>query len=212
MPKRYFKRSRKKRPRPTPRQENFIKGVAAGKTMTQAAIDAGYSPENANQSGYQAMNALRGRMPQLLERHGIGEDVLIGKYLLPLLDAHETKFFPQGITMQVKTVTKKGKERIVDKLVYTVDVQSLGIRHAALRTAFELHGSYAPRDPKEAAQFGVKIIKIDVPRPPDSFNQFQEFVDVIPENALTSHGSKPVNSTNGAPKNGNKPPTNEDES
>jgi hypothetical protein len=147
-------------------------------------------------------------VPELLERHGLGEEVLIEKYLLPLLDANETKFFPTGIKRNGKTV-------------YQVDVQALGIRHAALRTAFELHGSYAPRDPKEAAQYGVKIIRVDIPRPPDEFNQF---VDVIPESALSRHGVAPVtpptNGTNGTPhKNGNapakpngKPPTNGDAS
>jgi hypothetical protein len=193
VPKKYFKRDRKKKPLNL-RQQKFIQGLAKGKTQTQAAIDAGYSPKNADQSGYQALNTLRGRVPELLERHGFGEDVLIGKYLGPLLEAHETKFFPQGIKMEVKT--KKG---FASKLVYTVNVEALGIRHAALRTAFELHGSYAPRDPKEAAQYGVKIIKIDIPRPADSFNQF---VDVIPETALSRHGVKP---TNAAPANG-KPP------
>jgi len=47
-----------------------------------------------------------------------------------------------------------------------VNVAALGIRLSSLRTAFELHGSYAPRDPKEAAQFGVKVIVLDMPRPP----------------------------------------------
>jgi hypothetical protein len=202
MPKKYFPRTRKKR-KPTPRQQQFVKGIAKGKTLTQAALDAGYSPNHPAESGYQALNALRGRMPALLEKHGIGEDTLIQKYLVPLLDAHETKFFPQGITMQVEAKNKKG---FVDKLVYTVNVEALGIRHAALRTAFELHGSYAPRDPKEAAQYGVKIIKIDIPRPADTFNQF---VDVIPESALTRHGTKPQAPTNGTPTNG-KPPKNGD--
>jgi len=32
----------------------------------------------------------------------------------------------------------------------------------ALDKAFLLHGSYAPRDPKEAAQFGVKVIIQDL--------------------------------------------------
>jgi hypothetical protein len=32
----------------------------------------------------------------------------------------------------------------------------------AMDKAFMLHGSYAPRDPKEAAQFGVKMIIQDV--------------------------------------------------
>ena len=68
---------------------------------------------------------LRGRVPELLERYALGEEVLIDKYLRPLLDAEETKFFNEG------------KKRI--------NVEALAIRHAALRTAFELHGSYAPR-------------------------------------------------------------------
>ena len=108
---------------------------------------------------------MRGRVPELLERHGLGEEVLIDKYLRPLLDAEETKFFNDG------------KKR--------VKVEALAIRHAALRTAFELHGSYAPRDPKEAAQYGVRVIRVDIPRPPNEFNQF---IDVIPESALSRHG------------------------
>ena len=65
-------------------------------------------------------------VPELLERHDLGEKVLIQKNLLPLLEAEETKLF------------KDGAKRI--------NVEALTIRHAALRTAFELHGSYAPRE------------------------------------------------------------------
>jgi hypothetical protein len=127
-------------------------------------------------------------VPELLERHGLGEEVLIEKYLLPLLEANETKFFNDG---------KK-----------QIEVQALTIRHAALRTAFELHGSYAPRDPKEAAQYGVRVIRVDIPRPTNEWNQF---VDVIPESALSRHGVKPLSTpTNGKPP--AKPPTNLDES
>jgi hypothetical protein len=113
---------------------------------------------------------------------------LIDKYLRPLLDAEETKFFNDG------------KKR--------VNVEALGIRHAALRTAFELHGSYAPRDPKEPAQYGVRIIHVDIPRP---LNEYNQFVDVIPESALSRHGVQPLSTpTNGKPP--AKPPTNGDES
>ena len=164
MPKKHAKHGRNKR-KPNARQQKFIKGLATGKSLAQAAREAGYSEKNANQSGYQALAQLRGRVPELLERHGLGEEVLIDKYLLPLLDAEETKFFNDG------------KKRI--------NVEALTIRVAALRTAFELHGSYAPRDPKEAAQYGVRIIRVDIPRLPNEFNQF---VDVIPESALSRHG------------------------
>jgi hypothetical protein len=195
MPKKYAKHGRNKR-KPNARQQKFVKALAEGKTLTQAAKEANYSSKNPGQSGYEALAQLRGRVPELLERHGLGEEVLIEKYLKPLLEAQETKFFPAGIKMG-------------EKKVYYVNVESLGIRHASLRTAFELHGSYAPRDPKEAAQFGVKIIRVDIPRPTNEFNQF---IDVIPESALSRHGVKPVN---GTPTNGKppaKPPTNEDAS
>jgi hypothetical protein len=94
-----------------------VTGLAQGKSLAQAARDAGYSEKNANQGGYQALAQLRGRVPELLERHGLGEEVLIDKYLRPLLDAEETKFFNDG---------KK-----------QINVAALGIRHAALRTIFE---------------------------------------------------------------------------
>ena len=60
---------------------------------------------------------------------GLMDHFLIEKYLVPLLDAEETKFL------------NKGKKRI--------NVAALGIRHTALDTAFKLRGSYAPGDPKE---------------------------------------------------------------
>jgi hypothetical protein len=191
MPKKYAKHGRNKR-KPNPRQQNFVRELASGKTLTQAAKNAGYSDKNPAQSGYQALAQLRGRVPELLERHGLGEEVLIQRYLLPLLEAEETKFF------------KDGAKRI--------NVEALTIRHAALRTAFELHGSYAPRDPKEAAQYGVRIIRVDIPRPPNEFNQL---VDVIPEGALSRHGVAPIAPTKGtngtAPaKTNGKPPTNGD--
>ena len=44
--------------------------------------------------------------------------------------------------------------------------EALDIQSKALDMAFHLHGSYAPRDPAEAAQFGIKVVVIDVPRPP----------------------------------------------
>jgi hypothetical protein len=126
MPKKYAKHGRNKR-KPNPRQQKFVKELAKGKSLKQAARDAGYSTKNANQSGYQALAQVRGRVPELLERHGLGEEVLIEKYLKPLLGAEETKFFKDG--------TKR------------ISLEALAIRHASLRTAFELHGSYAPKDP-----------------------------------------------------------------
>ena len=81
-----------------------------------------------------------------MDEIGPTDRALIENYLVPLLEAKETKFF------------KDGDKRI--------NVAALGIRHAALDTAFKLRGSYAPRNPAEAAQFGIRVVVVDIPRPP----------------------------------------------
>jgi len=35
----------------------------------------------------------------------------------------------------------------------------------AIDTMLKMHEAYAPKDPKEAAHFGVKVVMIDVSRP-----------------------------------------------
>src|SRR5260370_14114753 len=95
MPRKYARHNRKKR-KLTTRQQAFVKELAKGRTLTDAAKAAGYKDKNPGQAGYQALAQLRGRVPELLERHGLGEEVLIEKYLKPLLEPEETKFFKDG--------------------------------------------------------------------------------------------------------------------
>ena len=70
------KKSDKKRKKATPRQMKLIEERAKGKSYSDAAIAAGYPEKNARQSGCQAMQQLRGRVPDLLDRHGLSEDVV----------------------------------------------------------------------------------------------------------------------------------------
>ena len=130
----------------TPRQHAFMKNLAKGASQKDAFIAAGYKAKHPDQGAHQALKQIQGKVPQIMDEMGLTDHLLIEKYLVPLLDAEETKFFNEG------------KKRI--------NVPALGIRHTALDTAFKLRGSYAPRDPKEAEQFGVKVIVMDMPRPP----------------------------------------------
>ena len=130
------------------RHQKFVKTLAKGASLTDAAIEAGYSSRNPGQSGFQVLRQIRGCVPDLLEKLGLGEEVLIEKYLKPLLEAEETVFFEKD-----------------GKVQQQVNVAARSIRLSSLRTAFELHGSYAPRDPKEAEQFGIKVVVVDIPRP-----------------------------------------------
>jgi hypothetical protein len=137
---------RKKQNPLTSRQHAFIRELAKGSTHRDAAIKAGYKAKHPDQVAHQALKGIQQKVPALMDEVGLTDRVLIEEYLVPLLRAKETKFFNEG------------KRRI--------NVAALGIRHTALETAFKLRGSYAPRDPKEAEQFGIKVVVVDIPRPP----------------------------------------------
>jgi phage terminase small subunit len=59
------------------RQRTFLKPYAKGKTLKEAALQAGYSPKNAAQSGFQALKGVQGRIPKLMDEVGLSDRVLI---------------------------------------------------------------------------------------------------------------------------------------
>ena len=133
----------------TQRQKALIKSIPTSKTHAEAAVKAGYPVKNARQSAYQALQQMRGRVPNLMNQLGLTEEHLIDKHLRRHLKAKRTVFFQ-----------KDGKVKGSRK------TDALEIQTRALEMAFQLHGSYAPRDPKEAEQFGIKVVVVDMPRPP----------------------------------------------
>jgi hypothetical protein len=175
----------RRRTKVTKRQLKVIEARAQGKTLKESGEAAGYSPKNAAQSAYQALAGLRGRMAALLDEAALGKKVGIENYLKPALDAQQTIY-----------AQKDGKFKDKRTLV------AWSPRLTALRMLFDLHGSFPPRDPKEAAQYGVRVIRVDIPRP---LNEYNQFIDTIPESALNRHGL--TNGTNPAVPGNGKPPT-----
>jgi Terminase small subunit len=136
-------------PKLTKMQSEFAKAYMTSRTLGEAAIAAGASPKNARNSGYQLLKQLRGKkVPEVMDELGLSVPELIHNYLRPLLTAKETKFAQDE-----------------GKFTDFIEVENLDIRDRAVDKAFRLQGAYAPKDPKEAAQFGVKVVIIDVPRP-----------------------------------------------
>jgi hypothetical protein len=172
MPRKYARHNRKKR-KLTTRQQAFVKELAQGKTLTQAAKTAGYTDKNPAQAGYQALAQLRGRVPELLERHGLGEEVLIEKYLLPLLEATETKFF-NGARNRSQCRLGHLPCRAADRILNGTRVMRLVIRKTPQRVR-TIQGYTAPS------------------------GEFNQLIDVIPESAPRATG-EPLNSTPTDPK------------
>jgi hypothetical protein len=133
----------------TPKQAKFVEGIVEGKTQSDAAIEAGYSPLNARQSGNQAMESVRRRMPGLLDELGFTDRAIIDKYLHPLLEATETKFF--AYRRQIIKKPPKTKKKDVEPIVETVqvidkrEVAALGTRCFAFDALCKLKGIYAPK-------------------------------------------------------------------
>lgn len=171
------------------RQKKLLKELATSKTITEAAVKAGYPKKNAGQSGSQALKAMRGRIPDLMDRIGLTEEFLIEKHLKPLLEANEVKF------VREVTEVKRGRRTVQLPVVKQYLVSDNATRLNALDKSFLLHGSYAPRDPKEAAQFGVKVIVQDLGllrgingRPPIDIKPGQP-VPEIPKNGSGKNGN-----------------------
>ena len=131
----------------SPKQRALMRLLAQGSDRKTAALLAGYSPKNPDQSAYQALKHLGNSFPELLDKHGLTDSHLIEKYLKPLLKARRTKHFAHN-----------GKVRSVR---HYADNDT---RIAALDMTLRLKGNYAPTK-TEANSKHVDVIVVDIPRP-----------------------------------------------
>jgi len=143
--------ARKKRRPLTPRRVKFVKQLVLGKSLAEAARKSGYTKHRANQAGHQALEQIRKAAPELLAEHGLTDDVLIDNYLLPLMNAEKTEFFPY---------TQRGQRKLL-----TVNVVDWRARDDGLEKAMKIRGLYVKEAENTGPQFSVVIINGDN-RPP----------------------------------------------
>jgi hypothetical protein len=133
----------------TSRERALVVNLSKGMSLSDAAIASGYSENNARQSGYQAFQVVKEKMPEILEKHGLTDSAVIDKYLLPAMEACETKFFQKdGFVTDQR------------------DVIAWGPRLTALDTFYKLRGAYVSADKQDGESIRASItIRLDVPRP-----------------------------------------------
>ena len=102
---------------PTPKQLKVLKGVIEGKTQTQAALDAGYSPSRAAQTGHEIVRKRKDVYLKLFEDKGGTDEKLAETHV-------------DGLNALKRT------EHGVDKDYST--------RHKYLESAYKLKGYEAP--------------------------------------------------------------------
>ena len=156
-----------------PRQSRLVQAFANGaKTKKEAAIAAGYSPKSATRAANFALASIREKTPDIMDRLGLSVPGLIKNHLTPLLHAEETKVFvSEG---------KRGKRNVM-----RVKVPDFTTRRYGTRMAFELQNAFPPVDQKLAAQIGVKVVVVDIARPP------REAINVTPPTAARLPDPRP---------------------
>ena len=137
-------KSRPKKRRLTPRRVKFVEQLVLGKSLTDAAKEAGYSKKYPGQAGHQALEQIQKTAPELLAKHGLTDDVLIEKYLIPLMNAEKTEFFPY---------TKRGQRKLL-----SVNVVDWRARDAGFDKAAKIRGLYIKEAENTGPQFSVVII------------------------------------------------------
>lgn len=86
-----------KKPKLTVKEQKLIKGVAAGKSQTQAAIEAGYSPRSAHELASKTLKKVdvQNALHMELEKQGITLDRVI-KPISDALDAEKVHIVGNG--------------------------------------------------------------------------------------------------------------------
>ena len=135
----------------TYRERMLIECLAQGMSVTRAALKAGYSDQNPGQSGYQALKAVREKAPELLDRHGLTDDVLIEKHLKPMLNATRTAL-----------VKHKGK------ITHEREVIAWGPRIASLKLVFRIRGMYKSEQERKRPNIKTVVMSAEnrLPVPP----------------------------------------------
>lgn len=132
----------------TPKQKSLAKHLLKGRSRAKAYQLAGYSGKNPRQGAHQVIKQIQEKMPELMDRLGLTDEVLVTKYLHPLLNAHATEF-------------AKFEGRITDSR----KVIAWGPRKEGLDIAFKLKGSYSATGASETTNVGVQVIILNSPRP-----------------------------------------------
>jgi hypothetical protein len=121
----------------TPQQRDVLDGLLSGMPPLEACQRAGYKTSA-------PMKSIRDKVPDIMRRLQLDEEVLIVKYLKPLLEANETQYFQKdGLVTDER------------------EVEALGIRRQALDMAFKLTGAYATdEDGSDDKDIIVNIISV----------------------------------------------------
>lgn len=132
---------KKRRQKLSTRQQLLVKNLAKGKTQAAAAVAAGYTSKHAGQAGHQALQQIQKTAPELLAKHGLSDDVLIEKYLTPLMRADRSVF---AVSEGEFTDERKRPD--------------WNARNNGLDMAFKIRGLYVREAENKGPEFNVIII------------------------------------------------------
>jgi hypothetical protein len=130
----------------TPLQSRFAAALMTSRTKAEAALKAGYSPENPAQSGNQAFNAILLKAPEAMGECGLNMKAVIQNHLVPLLHSKITKLAQHE-----------------GEFTDYVELENDAIRMKATITAFMLLGAFKGANEAQEKKT-VEYIVVDMPQ------------------------------------------------
>jgi hypothetical protein len=111
------RKHRRGQPILTPKELKYLKAFIKTGSQRSAALSAGYSPANPDQSANCVMKQLRRKVPELLEHVGLHVETVFRKTLVPGLKAKKTEFFAQnGVVIETReTVDHEQRGKYLDR-------------------------------------------------------------------------------------------------
>ena len=144
------KKPAKKRKLPNARQQALVKNLAKGMNQTDAYREAGYDAKHAPQAAHLTVNRIAKTWPEMLEKVVGTPESVIAKYILPLMNANETKTALDQKTGQFR---------------YSKPMKAWGPRYNGLDIYCRIAGAYQREQEATPLSLGVKVIIVDAPRP-----------------------------------------------
>ena len=126
----------------TRREKALFAGLASGMSITDAARAAGYSEKWPGSAGWNALQNIKAKAPNLFDRHGLTNDAFMEKHVIPALNATEIKAFHY-----------KGR------FVYSKPLIAWGPRVQMIRLVAEMMSLIVKE--QETPNAGIKVVVID---------------------------------------------------
>ena len=151
----------------TPRERKLIKGVAAGKSIKAAAIEAGYSPRTGRESGSRALRnvTVKTELEKLMDKVGLSDSKVLQAHA-DLIGANKTVSIVPVKPKQGEQGETEGRDASASSVEF-VDVPDWMARAKGIDMAHKIKGRYIEKKEISGPNGGPVDVRVSFVPPRD---------------------------------------------